>query len=234
MAFPLSNSEWEAPVCPPSSGSAGYAFDNDDVYSVGVGNFGLYTFAALSTPANARTLPTYHITSSTNAPYCISSDTAASNEFPLFGKQHLRLTDAESGDHINYPSSLVIPSGSDWTWSAWVRYQTTDSVGLTADKIFISQGSVSVYIESLAVWDFIAVALPRNAWNFIRVVRVGAVVTLYLNGVLIGNITTRYNTTRFILPSARSTSNQTLYIRDLVISKVARNGLFLPTGIIGY
>jgi len=243
MATVLATRGWQRAACPPSSGSAGYVLDDNDICSVGVGVFQAGNFDQLASPTSYRTLPSYHTYGGNRSPAVLNPDnTLGDNTYPLFGKTVLKLA-STSGGVVNVSTpygNYACPAANDWTLSTWMYIPSTIGyaeyvyIDAPGTRLRIQNKSVALYLYP--TWDGSTSSLPTNTWFYMRVIRTGATVKLYISGVEIGTITTRYATTSdvYALNIQGFLNSRAIFIRDFVVAKTARDGLFVPGNLLGF
>jgi len=186
-------------------GTAGYVLDDNDVFAIGLGTL----------TGDASTVEDFF-------GKIISSKTAViSNTNLIFGKN--TACTAVSSLNLTLNSTTTI---SFWLITRWSL--TVFSLNFSGGYIDIA-GDTTGYVRS-SLGSQIPVAFSIGTPYFVRIIlNADNTMLVYVNGVLIGSTT-------FSLRTLNSISCQTSYgfIRDLVISKVARSGSFVPTNILGY
>lgn len=112
-----------------------------------------------------------------------------------------------SNQYIETPSSTSLQTPSDFSYEMWVRptsfsmYNTYFENGQWAGQTTLlrqeSPTQINLYISGTGL-GAIAYAPPLNTWTHLALVRSGSTITLYANGVSVGNFTS-YGTS--ILPT---------------------------------
>jgi len=233
---------WIREACPPvvvCPGTAGYALDDNDIYSIGTGMFSTgVEFAQLVSPSYSRAIPTSHIRAggAQSHPSAPLSHVSGASSPTIFGKPSLYLVNNSVTDIIQYPNDTPIPSASDWTMSLWWNMPTDSAGYIVFSLVRISTNAVEVYNSTTTTWQGTNINMRTGTWKYIRVVRSGATVKLYVDGLFVANLSTNYSAGSAISGSAQQyfTSGKGVYIRDFLVARVARNGLFLPTNVLGY
>ncbi len=222
MAFSLSDYGWEAPVCPPSSGSAGYAFDDNMVFAGAVAN----TSQMVNTfPLNGNTA--YIGTSYGRMFYCLYDvNGITTSTIPIFGKKACKLGGA--GELLS-----VSTTSSTFTISLWLyRDAAGSSLKFVTDGSSITVGDTIVSNINGSNQSPINSGMGLNQWYYVRLICINGALSCYVNGVLKGN-TSFINTG---IPGNVSITRvgSAVHIKDVTVCQVARDGSFVPTNILGY
>jgi len=218
MAFSLSDCGWEALVCPPSLGTAGYTVDDNTVFAGAVADTEqmIMTF-----PVNDNVV--YLGTGYGRLLYCLYDiNGIKTSAIPIFGKKACQLGGI-GGLHGAATSS------NTFTFSLWLYRGATFKVVCGTSSITITD-SITPNINGVNQ-PAVTTGMILNQWYFVRLVCINGAMSCYVNGVLKG-------TTSFITNILGGTFIQAIdgvvHIKDVVICKVARDGSFVPTNILGY
>lgn len=223
--------------CPPQTvcpGSAGYVFDNNDVGSALVGT----TLFKMNIWNSQYGFPSFHTGFASSH---LSADTAinVSTEKLLFGKNAFKLLNSSS-----YPElTVTTPSISSQTFTIGFWINTTNNYynqliiysGNVGSNTYISLGArITVSVNGSIILDQSGTLdIPADGnWHFVRLINLNGTMQCYVDGTLKRQWSFAVNPTSLIfnLPSGATYT----YLRDIVVSKVARYGSFVPTNIIGY
>ena len=185
-------------------GTAGYVLDDNDVFAIGLGTL----------TGDASTVEDFY------GKIISSKVVAKSNTNLVFGKNTMEINTSFLNLTLNSTATI-----SFWLIGNWSA--TVFTLGFTGGYIDMAGGG---YIRSSQTGVQIPVTFTPRTPYFVRIIlNANNTMLVYVNGVLIGSTT-------FSLRTLNSISCQTSngFIRDLVISKVARSGSFVPANILGY
>jgi len=245
---------WVRKAC---SGSAGYALDDNDTLlltgAAAMSNSFQHTFwkLPLKNVIPRNTALTAGSPTGTNGNFYLYEDTTNL----LFGKSTIA---AMGISGISLPNSTNIAFGSytDFSIAGWVKYNNTGDAAATkiwwlhswgdpwTGIAFTLEGQkIGVYAttsSSISAGTSSRIYLstggyPLNTWFYLNIVRSSGVLSIYVNGVLVGQVseTTAYPNT-FFNPTEGGAAAYFASMQDIRVSKVARDGSFVPGNVFGY
>jgi len=223
------------------------ATDSNDIYSLGVGDFPAdFSLARVyDVPAGDYkiAIPSYHTRN-----LLTFKQAGAGNingvDGELFGKAALRWSASFTGPAgISTTNPVSINRNSDWTRSFWLKLTVNEGMfyisGDGRCELQISDTTISLVTNQTNTVPRSTV--PNNTWVYFRIVRIGATVRVYINGVANSTLVNTYATPTTDTFSPYITLNApgsnpaiSVFLRDFVLSNVARDGAVVPAGLIGF
>ncbi len=189
--------------------------------------------AASLCPSTSRTAVTVTVQTLANAPAVSVSPTTicAGNTVSLTasglvpggqGSNSSGVLNLSGGAYVNVANGTALQTPGDFTYEMWVR-----PTSYTSNNTFFENGTwggqttlfrmdntttIALYINSTAVGT-ITYAPPLNVWTHLALVRSGSTISLYANGLFIGNFTTSFSTaasptTALFIGSSQHTTGQ--------------------------
>jgi len=256
MATNLETRGWQRPACPPSSGTAGYALDdNDTLLLTGAADMGCsfqHTFWKLPlknvVPRNIAL--TAGSTTNVNGSFMLYEDTTNL----LFGKSTIAAT-GNSGISLPNSSNFSFGNYTDFSIAGWVKYNNTGDAAATkiwwlhswggpwtgiaftleGQKIGVYTTTGSNMASNTSSRIYLSTGeYPLDTWFYLNIVRSSGVLSIYVNGMLVGQVsqTTAYPNTVFN-PTAGGAAAYFASMQDIRISKVVRDGTFVPGNVFG-
>ena len=237
---------WIRETCPPvvvCPGTAGYALDSSDMLHLGriaVQNNGTYY------------TPNHATGDMLNFGYYTTNYLAGYKTGGAFSKGYLSASVFNGGTSQIQVTGLS--GGHNWTMRGWIEITNSDQRQLAYFDVtnILTTGTykslnVGFYYGQLKLLShngaftgvevFSASTGSGFGFKYITMTKQGNVLSFYSNGVFIGSYTlpTLTSSAITIKPVLGVTSSyQTANFMDINVSYVVRNGLFVPTGILGF
>jgi len=226
-------------------GSAGYALDANDLLHLG---------RIVQSISNNYYTPNNATGTMLNYGYHTAISASGSNTGGVFNKGYALayLNNTASISSIN----VTIPAGSDFTIRGWlhidwadqrsIAYFNMENILTTGTKkslnIGFNYGDLKLFSHAGSATTspsdelFSASAATSAGYKYIAVTKTGMVLSFYSNGVLIGTYTlpTLASSTILVTPVLARYTPLTAKFMDICVSKVVRNGSFVPSDILGF
>jgi len=232
MSFSLSNHGWESTACPPSSGSAGYAFDDNDIASCAVG----HTITRYTESGGGRFYQSFHTPTRASANDAASGE---SSEKPLFGKNAIKIPNYYTDAYDTLSLSTVGLESQTYTIGFWLNSTSNAAIEIksgshTSNTWILLGYQTNVMVNGAwAVQESVFDVPVDNNWHFVRLVNTNGTMRLYVDGVFKRQWLFAVQPSSLVFRAPTIFSGVS-YLRDIVVAKVARDGSLVPANIIGY